>query len=455
MSPRIYRRMILLRPRGVPRKGQVRGRRSRPSQAGAEISAFERAAGETAVDHHAAACDTRYTRASAPPRIDQPISRLLQWLAVRTRILTALHQIKPTSTRAPPHGSLIPADTPLSDTEILFRQAGLLHLPLGDSVRPANPLISLVLPCYNEEENIPFIYNAIVEAFYSQTDLRFEVVFVNDGSRDKSQLLLDNIAESDRRVTVLQLSRNFGHQAAVSAGLAHAKGDAVLILDADMQDPPSVALEMARAWQKGADIVFAVRTARKEGLFKRAAYAMFYRMMRGMASIDVPLDSGDFGLIDRKALDVMLAMPEKNRFVRGLRAWVGFNQTGVVYERQARAHGESKYNFRRLLKLSADGIFNFSATPLRTISYLGIIVSAFTVFVATFIVIQRILDFSVFGVRSTDIPGFTSLALLNLLMFGVNFILIGVLGEYVGRIYEEVKARPTYVCRKVTLSEYN
>ncbi|MCA0425368.1 MAG: glycosyltransferase family 2 protein [Proteobacteria bacterium] len=321
-------------------------------------------------------------------------------------------------------------------------------------MRAVSPLISLVVPCYNEEENIDSIYSAMTNAFMPSTDISLEIVFVNDGSSDRTAELLDRLATSDDRVSVIHLSRNFGHQAAVSAGLEHAQGDAVIVLDADMQDPPIVAVEMVAKWREGADVVYAVRQKRKEGLGKRLSYKLFYRLMGRMSSIRMPLDSGDFGLIDRQALNAMLALPERNRFVRGLRAWVGFKQVGLTYERQARAAGEPKYNFRRLVKLAADGIFNFSTVPLRAIFNFGLIICVTTVMIGLFLVVQRLFDFSIFGVRSSDVPGFTALALALMLLFGMNFIVLGVIAEYVGRIYEEVKGRPTYISRTVARSRY-
>lgn len=321
-------------------------------------------------------------------------------------------------------------------------------------MRMASPLISLVVPCYNEEENIDSIYGAMTDAFRSSPDISLEIVFVNDGSSDRTAEMLDRHAAADDRLSVIHLSRNFGHQAAVSAGLEHAQGDAVIVLDADMQDPPIVAVEMVEKWREGADVVYAVRQKRKEGIGKRLSYKLFYRLMGRMSSIRMPLDSGDFGLIDRQALDAMLALPERNRFVRGLRAWVGFKQVGLTYERHARAAGEPKYNFRRLVKLAADGIFNFSTVPLRAIFNFGLVICVATVLIGLFLVVQRLFDFSIFGVRSSDVPGFTSLALALMLLFGMNFIVLGVIAEYVGRIYEEVKGRPTYISRTVARSRY-
>ncbi len=233
-------------------------------------------------------------------------------------------------------------------------------------------LVSVVVPCFNEEAVIGLTHRQLIEALGGDASFDLEIVYVNDGSHDRTEALLFELADQDPRVKVVSFTRNFGHQPAVSAGLEYAGGDAVAVIDADLQDPPEVILRLVAKWREGYDVVNAVREKRKEGLAKRLAYALFYKVYRRLASIDVPLDSGDFALMDRRVVDVMNALPEKNRFVRGLRSWSGFRQTGVAYERASRAAGETKYSFAKLLRLAFDGIVNFSTAPLSLIFGLGV-----------------------------------------------------------------------------------
>lgn len=315
--------------------------------------------------------------------------------------------------------------------------------------RPARPRLSVVVPCYNEEEVIAQTHDRLMAVFGGAEDLELQVVYVNDGSRDGTEAILYSFAATDRRVRVVSFARNFGHQPAVSAGIAHADGDIVAIIDADLQDPPEVILDMIAAWRDGHDVVYGIRTKRKEGPFKRFAYAAFYRLFQRVADIDAPLDAGDFSLIDRKVVDVLTALPEKNRYLRGLRSWAGFRQTGVVYQRAARAAGEPKYTFKKLMKLAMDGIFNFSTVPLSIVFNIGVVTALLSVLALVFIVVQRLADLSVFGVHPDDVPGFATTALMILFMGGVQMVSLGIVGEYVGRIYHEVKQRPTYVVARV------
>jgi len=218
-----------------------------------------------------------------------------------------------------------------------------------------NALLSVVVPCFNEEAVLALTHQRLMESLGADASFDLEIVYVNDGSRDRTEEMLFELADRDPRVKVVSFTRNFGHQPAVSAGLRYASGDAVAVIDADLQDPPEVILRLMEKWREGYDVVNAVRESRKEGVAKRFAYALFYRVYRWLASIDVPLDSGDFALMDRRVVDVMNALPEKNRFVRGLRSWSGFRQTGLAYERQSRAAGETKYSFRKLVGLAFDG----------------------------------------------------------------------------------------------------
>jgi glycosyltransferase involved in cell wall biosynthesis len=234
--------------------------------------------------------------------------------------------------------------------------------------------------------------------------------------------------------------------------LAEADGDAVAVIDADLQDPPEVINAMIEKWIEGADVVYGIRTERKESLLKRMSYRMFYRIFQRLANINAPLDAGDFSLIDRKVLDIINDLPEKNRFFRGLRAWSGFRQAGVSYERHARAAGESKYSLRGLMKLARDGIFNFSTVPLTMVFYVGIVMSMFSFTALIFVLVIRIFDIPIFGMRASDIQGFSSTILTILLIGGIQLVSTGVLGEYIGRIYNETKGRPTYVIRNTVVN---
>lgn len=309
--------------------------------------------------------------------------------------------------------------------------------------------LSVVVPCFNEQEVIATTHARLIQVLGSRQQFSLEIVYVNDGSRDTTETILAAIAKDDLRVTVVSFARNFGHQPAVTAGMAYATGDAVAVIDADLQDPPEVILRMLDQWQDGFDVVYGVRRKRKEGVIKRTAYAAFYRIFGALANIDVQLDSGDFALMDRKVVDVMNRLPEKNRFIRGLRAWAGFRQTGCEYERAAREAGETKYSFRKLLKLAFDGIFNFSTAPLSLIFVMGVATAALSLGAALLYFAARIFGFSILGARPEDVPGFTTLILTVLFFSGIQLISIGIVGEYLGRIYQETKMRPAYVVRTV------
>jgi glycosyltransferase involved in cell wall biosynthesis len=310
-------------------------------------------------------------------------------------------------------------------------------------------LLSVVVPCFNEEAVIGLTHRHLVEALGADPSFDLEIVYVDDGSRDRTEDLLFELADRDPRVKVVSFTRNFGHQPAVSAGLQYAGGDAVAVIDADLQDPPEVILRLVAKWREGYDVVNAVREKRKEGIAKRFAYALFYKLYRRLASIDVPLDSGDFALMDRRVVDVMNALPEKNRFVRGLRSWSGFRQAGVGYERAERAAGETKYSFMKLLRLAFDGIVNFSTAPLSLIFGLGVATAVIAMFAGAGYLVARILAIPIFGYTPGEAPGFTTLILTILFFSGVQLISIGILGEYLGRIYQETKMRPTFVVKEV------
>jgi dolichol-phosphate mannosyltransferase len=308
-------------------------------------------------------------------------------------------------------------------------------------------MISVVVPCYNEREVVKALHQRLTAAAESW-DEPFEVVIVDDGSLPDSWAEVAKIAEADSRWRVIRFSRNFGHQTAVSAGLSYASGDAVLVIDADLQDPPEVLGQFIRKWREGYEVVFAVRRKRKEGLFKRAAYALFYRFLGRLSKVKIPYDSGDFCLMDRKVVDLLVAMPEQNRFVRGMRAWAGFRQVGIEYERQARVAGETHYSLIKLINLAVDGVFSFSTIPLRLVTYLGIGFSMVALVGAVFTIAQKVFEpqFAKIGLR--PVPGFATTVVSVLFLGGVQLISLGIIGEYVGRIYDEVKRRPLWVVRE-------
>jgi glycosyltransferase involved in cell wall biosynthesis len=299
-------------------------------------------------------------------------------------------------------------------------------------------LLSVVAPVYNEEE---LIEEFVRRASAAVADYSYELVLVDDGSTDRTPELLDRIAAEDPRVRVIRLSRNFGHQAALTAGLEHAVGDAVAMIDADLQDPPELIGEMVARWGAGADVVYAVRRQREgETAFKLATASFFYRLFDKLAQVDLEPNSGDFRLLDRRALDALLAMTERSRFLRGMTVWVGFTQTAVHYERDARHAGETKYTVRKMLRFSLDAIASFSHLPLQLATYAGLL-SAGVAFVAIPVVIA--LHFV-----GSYLPGFGTLTIAILLLGGIQLIALGVIGEYVGRIYDEVKHRPLYIVRE-------
>ena len=316
------------------------------------------------------------------------------------------------------------------------------------------PLLSVVAPVFNEGEVIQLTHARIVALLGNLEGFDLEVVYIDDGSKDRTPALLSDIAESDPRVCVVTLSRNFGHQPAVTAGLRQASGDAVAVIDGDLQDPVELIPEMLNRWREGYAVVYGVRRSRQEALPKVLAYSFFYRLLAWLSEIEFPLDSGDFCLLDRNAVDAINQLPEKNRFVRGLRAWYGGRQIGIAYDRPPRAAGVTRYPFTKLLKLAFDGIFSFSVVPLRFIFWLGLGSSIFAMLGLLFFVAHRIFAFRIFGHSPADVPGFTSLILSMLFISGVQLLSIGLLGEYLGRVYVEVKGRPEYVVSQVRASLY-
>ncbi|RMG83481.1 MAG: glycosyltransferase [Bacteroidetes bacterium] len=306
-------------------------------------------------------------------------------------------------------------------------------------------MISIVIPIFNEAENLRMLHDRLVAAAPSWGE-DYEIILVDDGSSDRSFEIMEAFARQNPRFKIIKLSRNFGHQAAISAGLKYAKGDAVVIMDGDLQDPPEELNRFLAKWREGYQVVYAIRTKRKEGLHKRFAYKLFYRLLDWVSDIDIPLDSGDFCVMDRKVVHALVhEMPEQNRFVRGLRAYAGFRQIGVAYERSERAAGEPKYTFRKLVNLAVDGLLDFSTFPLRMATYLGFFIAFPSFLMGIFFIFHRLLNFKVLGYSPEDTPGLATLAVGLFFLSGVMLIMMGIIGEYLGRIYKEVKRRPFFI----------
>jgi len=303
-------------------------------------------------------------------------------------------------------------------------------------------MLSAIVPVFNEEDGIAELHRRLKAALDS-AGMPYEIVLINDGSRDRSGDLLDAVAADDPNVVVVHLSRNFGHQAALAAGLAQARGQAVVVLDADLQDPPEVIPAMLEEWRAGHQIVYGQRIKRHgDPLTKRVLAWMYYRVVRDLASVNLPTDAGDFCLMDRSVVDVLNALPERNRYIRGLRAWVGFRQTAVPFERSERFAGERKYTFRQSLGLALNGIFSLSRAPLQVATWFGLLVSAISFALGVWFIIRKL-------TVGYPVQGWASLAVIVLFLGGVQLITIGLLGEYLGRVYDEVKQRPLYVIGRV------
>jgi glycosyltransferase involved in cell wall biosynthesis len=299
------------------------------------------------------------------------------------------------------------------------------------------PDISIVVPLYNEEENARELYRRLTDALEA-LGVVYELVFVNDGSKDSTPALIGALHEQDARVVGLHLSRNFGHQAAITAGIDHTRGQAVIVMDGDLQDPPEVLEQFIERWRAGNDVVFAVRAKRKENFFKRAGYFCFYRLLRSISDLNIPLDSGDFCLMDRKVVEVLKHLPERIRFVRGLRTFVGFRQTGLCYERAARSAGKPKYTFRKLIGLAVDGLISFSSYPLHLVTYLGFASVLLAIVIAIWVIVDSMHN-------RTAPQGWASTIIVVLFMGAIQLISLGIMGEYVRRIFIEAKGRPTYI----------
>jgi glycosyltransferase involved in cell wall biosynthesis len=297
---------------------------------------------------------------------------------------------------------------------------------------------SVVIPVYNEAEVLPALYNRLTPVMAGLGE-SYEIIFVNDGSTDESPLLLQDLQAHDKHVKLLGLSRNFGHQIAITAGLDHSSGQAVVVMDADLQDPPEVIPRLVDQWRKGYDLVSAVREKRRgEGLFKRATAALFYRLLRHLTATEIALDAGDFRLMSRKAVETLKGIRERSRFLRGLSGWIGFRQTSVSFVRDVRQDGETKYPLKKMVRFALNGITSFSNVPLQLASYLGFLVSS-----VSFVYMVYAIGLKLFTDRV--VLGWASVMVAVLFLGGVQLLSLGIMGEYIGRIYDEVKQRPLYI----------
>lgn len=297
---------------------------------------------------------------------------------------------------------------------------------------------SIVAPCYNEEGNIHELYRRINEVM-ERTGEPWELVLINDGSRDRTPELMRELHQLDPRVHYIDFARNFGHQLAVTAGMDYAQGEAIILIDSDLQDPPELILEMIQKWKEGYKVVYAIRSERKgETWFKLFTAKLFYRLIYRITDVRIPLDTGDFRLMDRQVVDTMKRMRERHRFIRGMTSWVGFKQTGVYYVRQERFAGETNYPLRKMLKFASDAITGFSYLPLQLATYLGFIVAALSGLGMLAVIIARLFGTHAFFGQATTL-------VMVLFLGGIQLICLGIIGEYLGRIYDEVKARPLYV----------
>jgi len=313
---------------------------------------------------------------------------------------------------------------------------------LNKRTRPPKPLISLVVPVFNEEESVD-VYVQTTRGILEAERLDFEIIFINDGSHDATLQRLMALAEADKRIRVINLSRNFGKECALTAGIDHAVGDVLVPMDVDLQDPPEVIPEFLEKWREGYDVVYGVRACRQhDSLAKRTTAALFYRIFNNLSPLHVPENAGDFRLIDRRVADVIRQMPERNRFMKGLFAWVGFNSVDVPYERPKRAAGSTKWGNWRLWNFALDGLFSFSTLPLRVWTYIGATVAILSFCYGSFIIIRTLF-------LGIVIPGYASLLTVVLFLGGVQLLSIGVLGEYLGRLFIEVKGRPLYIIESI------
>jgi dolichol-phosphate mannosyltransferase len=302
-------------------------------------------------------------------------------------------------------------------------------------------VISVVVPVYCEQQILPEFYSRAKNALTALSpNYSHELIFINDGSTDASAQILHDLARNDSSVRVLSLARNFGHQLAITAGLDHARGDAAVVIDADLQDPPELIPDMVRKWQEGFKVVYGVRQTREgETAFKLATAKVFYRLLSYLSDTPLPLDSGDFRLLDRAVIDALCQIREESRYIRGLVSWIGFTQCPIPYQRAIRSAGQTKFPLRRMLKFALDGISSFSEKPLRLSSHLGFLVTLLSLLLAVFIILRKLVY------HDQLIPGWASVMVTVLFMGGIQLLSIGILGEYVGRIFRQSKGRPLYI----------
>ncbi|CAM4080105.1 glycosyltransferase family 2 protein [Paenibacillus alkaliterrae] len=301
---------------------------------------------------------------------------------------------------------------------------------------------SIIVPMYNEEEVIEYTYDRLKRVMDGMEE-PYELIFVNDGSHDRTVEMISMICDFDPNVRLINFSRNFGHQIAISAGMDYAQGDAIIVIDADLQDPPEVIVEMIAKWKEGFEVVYGKRLKRNgESAFKKATAKIFYCTLRSLTNVDIPVDTGDFRLIDRKVCDVLRGLKEKNRFVRGLVSWIGFRQTMVEYEREERFAGETKYPLKKMIAFAVDGITSFSYKPLKIATYVGFTLSISSFLYLLVVIFQKL-------VTGNTVAGWASIVAVNLLFNGIILMLLGIIGEYIGRIYDESKNRPLYIVREV------
>ncbi|HPJ76758.1 MAG TPA: glycosyltransferase family 2 protein [Clostridia bacterium] len=308
-------------------------------------------------------------------------------------------------------------------------------------------MYSLVIPLYNEEEVIHECIKRVTNVMHNN-EFDYEIIFVNDGSSDSTEEIVKQYCDKDKHLKLISFSRNFGHQTAISAGMDNAEGDAIIVMDADLQDPPEVVLKLIEKYEEGFDVVYAIRSKRKgESFFKKISVKMFYRFLKNMCEVDIPVDTGDFRLISRQVCDVLKGLTERNRYVRGLVSWVGFKQTGIYYEREERYAGKTKYPLKKMLKLSVDGITSFSTKPLKLTKWIGIFMAAVGFIYAIIVIIQKLV-----GIQMQT--GWASTMVTILLIGGIQLIMLGITGEYIARIFDESKNRPLYIIKeKVNMDE--
>lgn len=305
----------------------------------------------------------------------------------------------------------------------------------------APDFLSVVVPCYNEAEVLDETIPQLTTALEAIPGIRFEIIFIDDGSRDGTLVRLHQAADADERVLVVSFARNFGHQIAVTAGTDVASGDAVVVIDADLQDPPEVIAEMVEKWRDGYDVVYGTRSSRQgESAFKLATARAFYRLLNRFSEVPIPLDTGDFRLMDRRVVDCLKAMPERHRFVRGMVAWIGFNQIALPYERAERFAGTSKYPLHKMLRFATDGILAFSSRPLQFATGMGIMAASLALLGIIYALVLRIFT-------SVWVEGWTALMIAVLFLGGVQLLSLGIIGEYIARIHDEAKERPLYIIK--------